>query len=78
MEKPGAERACGRSGGVEDGQWQMQVLAGRRTFSERPRQEQGQPVGVTGLIWNHVGSHVDTMENRWREWSQLPRTQHSD
>lgn len=31
------------------------VLTGRRSFPERPRQEQGQPVGVSELILNHVG-----------------------
>lgn len=52
----GSQEQKGPEGALEVGRkdsGRYKVLAGRRPFSERPRQ--GQPVGVNELIWNHVG-----------------------
>ena len=54
-------------------EWQRQ---GRRPFPERPRQEQGQPVGANELILNLVTDQCHHRENRWREWESAlePKT----
>lgn len=73
MGKPGAERVCEMSGGVEEGHWQIQVLTGRRALSERLDKSK---ISLR-MVMAHLKPcgkpvHVATTKNRWREWESLP------